>query len=58
MDGHKQARTIIISKPVKGHSPRILSISVELIRRLELLEKMPESSTHSHSTEISIIAAK
>ena len=34
-DINKEARTITINRPVKGHRPRILTVSVELIRRLE-----------------------
>jgi integrase len=34
-DINKEARTITINSPVKNHRPRILTVSVELIRRLE-----------------------
>lgn len=36
-DINKEARTITINKPVKGHRPRILTVSLELIKRLELI---------------------
>jgi len=36
-DINKEARTITINHPVKGHRPRILTVSVELIRRLEAI---------------------
>jgi len=41
-DVNKEARTITINRPVKGHSPRIVSVSAELIRRLEMLPKNTE----------------
>lgn len=34
---NKDARTITINKPVKGHRPRIITVSMELVKRLELL---------------------
>ncbi len=34
-DINKEARTITINRPVKRHRPRILTVSAELIRRLE-----------------------
>lgn len=34
-DINKEARTVTINRPVKGHRPRILTVSIELIRRLE-----------------------
>jgi integrase len=42
IDINKQARSITINRPVKGHSPRILPISTELMRRLEMLPKKSE----------------
>jgi integrase len=36
-DINKEARTITINRPVKGHRPRILTVSIELIRRLEVI---------------------
>jgi len=36
-DINKEARTITINKPVKGHRSRILTVSIELIRRLEVI---------------------
>lgn len=41
-DINKDAGTITINHPVKGHSPRILSVSSDLIRRLETLPKNNE----------------
>jgi len=38
-DINKEARTITLNKPVKGHRPRILTVSQELIRRLEAIIK-------------------
>lgn len=38
-DINKEARTITINHPVKGHRPRILTVSAELIRRLESITK-------------------
>ena len=38
-DINKESLTISINHPVKGHSPRILSVSADLIRRLEALPK-------------------
>lgn len=39
-DINKEARTIVINKPVKGHNPRILQVSRDLIKRLEALPKV------------------
>ena len=36
-DINKEARTITLNKPVKGHRARMLTVSVELIRRLEAI---------------------
>ena len=36
-DINKESRTITLNKPVKGHRPRMLTVSVELIRRLEAI---------------------
>ena len=36
-DINKEARTITLNAPVKGHRARILTVSVELIRRLEAI---------------------
>lgn len=41
-DVNKDARTITLNNPVKGHRPRILPVSVELIRRLENITKGTE----------------
>jgi integrase len=38
-DLNKEARTITLNHPVKGHRPRILMVSQELINRLEPLMK-------------------
>lgn len=38
-DINKEARAITINRPVKGHRPRILSVSQELVRRLEAIMK-------------------
>jgi integrase len=38
-DINKESRTITINKPVKGHRPRMLTVSVELVRRLEAITK-------------------
>jgi len=38
-DINKEARTITINHPVKGHRPRVLTVSQELINRLEPLMK-------------------
>jgi integrase len=38
-DINKEARTITLNRPVKGHRPRILTVSQELIRRLEAITK-------------------
>ena len=38
-DINKEACTITINHPVKGHDPRIVLVSAELIRRLEALPK-------------------
>jgi integrase len=39
IDINKKARTITINHPVKGHRPRVLTVSQELINRLEPLMK-------------------
>jgi integrase len=39
IDINKKARTITINHPVKGHRPRVLTVSQELINRLEPLLK-------------------
>jgi len=39
IDVNKEAKTITINKPVKGHNSRILQVSTELIKRLETLPK-------------------
>lgn len=36
-DINKEARTITLNHPVKGHRPRILTVSADLIRRLEAI---------------------
>lgn len=36
-DINKEARTVTLNNPVKGHRPRILAVSQELIRRLEAI---------------------
>jgi integrase len=36
-DINKEARTITINHPVKGHRPRILTVSADLIKRLEAI---------------------
>lgn len=41
-DVNKEPRTITLNHPVKGHRPRILSVSIELIRRLENLTSSSE----------------
>lgn len=38
-DINKEARTITINHPVKGHRPRVLKVSAELIKRLEEITK-------------------
>lgn len=38
-DIDKEARTISINKPVKGHNPRMINVSAELIKRLDSLPK-------------------
>jgi len=38
-DINKEIRTTAINRPVKGHSPRVLSVSPELITRIEALPK-------------------
>ena len=42
IDINVQSRTFTINHPVKGHSPRILPISRELIARFEMLPKVSE----------------
>lgn len=42
IDVNKEASTIAINHPVKGHNPRIIPVSRELIRRLEILPKESE----------------
>lgn len=42
IDINEQSRTLSINHPVKGHSPRILPISRELIARFEMLPKVSE----------------
>jgi len=42
-DINKEARTITINRPVKGHRPRILTVTQELIRRLENVTKDSET---------------
>jgi integrase len=39
IDINKQTRTVNLSSPVKGHNPRILTVSAEFINRLETLTK-------------------
>lgn len=41
-DINVQSRTLTINHPVKGHNPRILSISRELMARFEMLPKVSE----------------
>jgi len=41
-DINPKARTVTINHPVKGHNPRILTISPELIARLNMLPKTSE----------------
>lgn len=41
-DVNKDARTITINRPVKGHRPRIITVSTELIKRLEMLTPNPD----------------
>jgi integrase/rubredoxin len=36
-DVNKQAKTITLNNPVKGHRPRILTVSADLIKRLEAI---------------------
>jgi integrase len=38
-DINKEARTITLNHPVKGHRPRILPVSLDLVRRLETITK-------------------
>jgi len=42
IDVNPQARTITLNKPVKGHRPRIIEVSKELIERLNLLPRKSE----------------
>jgi len=42
IDINEQSRTLSINHPVKGHNPRILSISRELIARFQMLPKVSE----------------
>ena len=42
IDINAQSRTLSINYPVKGHNPRILSISKEVIARFEMLPKVSE----------------
>ena len=42
IDVNKEASTIAINHPVKGHNPRIIPVSAELIGRLETLPKTSE----------------
>jgi len=41
IDVNKEARTVTINRPVKGHSPRILRVSQDFVNRVE---KLPEKS--------------
>jgi integrase/predicted RNA-binding Zn-ribbon protein involved in translation (DUF1610 family) len=41
-DISKEARAITINRPVKRHRPRILTVSAELIRRMEALTPNPD----------------
>ncbi len=42
IDVNKQAKTVAINHPVKGHNPRIVPVSNKFLRRLEILPKKSE----------------
>lgn len=42
IDVDREKRTITINHPVKGHKPRIINVSINLIDRLEVMPKVSE----------------